>query len=297
MSDHGVKLGDVRVSFKLCFVRDIGTAMPQYTYESVDLPGWHGPPDRLPYTVRPTYQECGLEEILDDHVDYHDELTKCQMKKLKGVFDRYGDWVHKDAKVILGRMQVGLGTFKCLKRIPGMGAMGAAIFEGQRHNSKKAWYQKQVVIRAFIVEEPQAFVVNICGVRTTVQNEGRVKPGPWLRPSQARPSEALMASPDDANPGVEVTIRGAIGGTNQCSMRYIDRYGVEIKAVMKEYKTFFTRSRKANGEAPIALKFIMDEKEIEHDDRRLLRNLWPPSSPLFPLTLEPAAKKHRGNHN
>ena len=296
-SDHGVRLGDVRVSFKFCFVRDIGAAMPQYTYESVDLPARHGPPDRLPYSVRPTYQECGIEEILDDQVDYYDELTKCQMLKLALVFQQRGDWVHKDAKVILGKMQVGLGTFKCLKRIPDMGDMGAAIFQGPMTNPKATWYQKQVVIRAFIVEVIPAFVVNIGVERTMVQNEGRVKPGPWLRPSQARPSEALMASPVDANPGVEVTIEGAIGGTMWWSEKYIDAYGVEMKAAIKEYKTFFTRSRKAKGEAPIALKFIMDEKEIDHTDRRLLRDLCAPSSPLLPLTLEPAAKKHRGDFN
>jgi len=265
--------------------------MPHYYCESADIQGFYVAAEGVARYGRPIYQECDLQKIIDDDADYHDELTKYQMLKLVTVFEQHGYWVHKDAKVILGKMQVGLGTLKFLKRIPGM---GAAIFQGPMTDPKATWYQKQVVIRAFIVEEPPAFVADIyiCGVRTMVQDEGRVEPGPWLRPSQARPIEASMANPVDAKPGVEVTIAGAINGTVRWSKNYVDAFGVEIKAAMKDYKTFFNRSRKANGEAPIALKFIIGENEIDGTDRRLLRNLWPPSSP-FEIPMEPAAKKPR----
>ena len=150
-TNHSVNLGCAKVTFKFVFVRGVGVTMPKF------------------WNQHPIYEEWDLQTIRDGGADWQDELTKTQMKKLQDVFVDTGDWMHAKARVCLGKMCVGLGTFTFLERIPGM---GAAIFQGPMVNSKSRWFQKQVVIRAFVTTEPPTFIANISGDRTIIEDEG-----------------------------------------------------------------------------------------------------------------------------
>jgi hypothetical protein len=250
-TNHSVNLGCAKVTYKFAFVRGVGVTMPKF------------------WNQQPIYEEWDLQTIRDGGADWQDELTKTQMKKLQDVFVHTGDWMHAKARVCLGKMCVGLGTFTFLERIPGM---GAAIFQGPMVNSKSKWFQKQVVIRAFVTTEPPTFIANISGDRTTIEDEG------------------IGLS---AKPGVKVSIAGALTGAMPWSKKYVDQTGLEIKVPMKEYLSFFNRSRKANDEAPIGVSFIMDHKEVGDSYRfRWIKELWPPSSPSE-VPSEPAVKKPR----
>ena len=109
---HAVKVraDGAKVTFKFRFIQGHGAPMP------------------CAFGIEPVYGDTDMDTILRGHGSYEDELTKNQMNKLQDVYERHGDWMHPTARIILGKMCVGLGTFTFLSKMSNV--EGGAIFMG-----------------------------------------------------------------------------------------------------------------------------------------------------------------------
>lgn len=257
-----VRADGTRVTFKFRFIQGHGVPMP------------------CAFGMDPVYGDTDLQTILRGEGSYEDELTKTQMKKLQSVYERHGDWMHPTAKVILGKMCVGLGTFTFLGKIPNL--EGAALFTGPRFFLQSKWYEKLVCIRAFVVKPPPSFLADISGARTKVE---KVRCGGINEISTGHDRVETWRLP-----GVDVSVKGALHGAVPWSKHYCDLGCVQLKVVMKEYIAFFKRSRSDAGEAPIGVSFIMGDKEVDDDDGlKRISELWPitSKSESMPRTKKP----------
>ena len=242
-----VQLGDEKLIFKFAFVENTG----------VDMPLAFGGTAQI-------YKEVSIQDLrAGGESTYPNTLTKTQMDKLVRVFERHGTWMHPDAKVVLAT------TTHCLtlnfesvfiiddQSVPRGVQDTAAIFRGPIWSNKSPWYNKQVVIRAFLSNQLPPFVaaISCIAIQKTIQMKATSLPCTYYT----------------------VGIQGAIAGTRGWQRNY--REYVPLGDVMAAYRRHYTMTMKNELTAPGGVNFVIgdSDKTVGQERGWMLKTLWPAS--------------------
>ena len=249
-----VQLGDEKLIFKFAFVENTG----------VDMPLAFGGTAQI-------YKEVSIQDLrAGGESTYPNTLTKTQMDKLVRVFERHGTWMHPDAKVVLA------STTHCLtlnfesvfiiddQSVPRGVQDTAAIFRGPTWSNKSPWYNKQVVLRAFLSNQLPPFVAAIsCIVQTQLP--------PLVSKTVRMKATSLPCT------YYTVGIQGAIAGTREWQRQYHE--DIQLGDVMKAYRNHYAWTMKKELKAHAGVIFVIGDSDKTVDQERgwMLKTLWPAS--------------------